>query len=144
MLGGRTVVRGAYTISSYLEGTGTNLRLTLNPPFTPGEINALYNGVALPATNSTDGIVGSAASASCDAPAYACYAGVFLRVWDPDVQPAIANQWNLTIQHQLRERYDPSNWICGAERYTLDGAVRLRAEGVASKFILRDPTLYRS
>ena len=101
MLGGRTVVRGAFTISSYLEGTGTNLRLTLNPPFTPGEINALYNGVALPATNSTDGIVGSAASASCDAPAYACYAGVFLRVWDPDVQPAIANQWNLTIQHQF-------------------------------------------
>jgi hypothetical protein len=101
MLGGRTVVRGAYTISSYLEGTGTNLRLTLNPPFTPGEINALYNGVALPATSSTDGIVGSAASAPCDAPAYACYAGVFLRVWDPDVQPAIANQWNLTIQHQL-------------------------------------------
>jgi Carboxypeptidase regulatory-like domain len=101
MLGGHTVVRGAYTISSYLEGTGTNLRLTLNPPFTPGEINALYNGVALPATNSTDGIVGSAATASCDAPAYACYAGVFLRVWDPDVQPAIANQWNLTVQHQF-------------------------------------------
>jgi len=101
MLGGHTVVRGAYTISSYLEGTGTNLRLTLNPPFTPGEINALYNGTALPATNTTDGIVGSAATASCDAPAYACYAGVFLRVWDPDVQPAIANQWNLTIQHQF-------------------------------------------
>jgi hypothetical protein len=101
MLGGHTVVRGAYTISSYLEGTGTNLRLTLNPPFTPGEINALYNGTALPGTNTTDGIVGSAATASCDAPAYACYAGVFLRVWDPDVQPAIANQWNLTIQHQF-------------------------------------------
>jgi carboxypeptidase family protein len=101
MLGGRTVVRGAFTISSYLEGTGTNLRLTLNPPFTPGEINALYNNVALPATNTSDGIVGSAATASCDAPAYACYAGVFLRVWDPDVQPAIADQWNLTIQHQF-------------------------------------------
>jgi len=101
MLGDHTVVRGAYTISSYLEGTGTNLRLTLNPPFTPGEINALYNNAALPATNTTDGIVGSAASAPCDAPAYACYAGVFLRVWDPDVQPAIAQQWNLTIQHQF-------------------------------------------
>ena len=35
-----TVIRGAFTISSYLEGTGTNLRLTLNPPFTPAEINA--------------------------------------------------------------------------------------------------------
>ncbi len=28
-----TVVRGAYTLSSYLEGTGTNLRLPINPPF---------------------------------------------------------------------------------------------------------------
>jgi len=101
MLGDHTVVRGAYTISSYLEGTGTNLRLTLNPPFTPAEINALYNNVPLPLTNTTDGIAGSATSASCDPPAYACYAQAFLRVWDPDVQPAIAQQWNLTIQHQL-------------------------------------------
>ena len=101
MLGGHTVVRGAYTISSYLEGTGTNLRLTLNPPFTPAEVNALYNNVALPATNTTDGIPGSASATSCDPPAYACYAKAFLRVWDPKVQPAIANQWNLTIQHQF-------------------------------------------
>jgi len=28
-----TVIRAAYTLSSYLEGTGTNLRLTINPPF---------------------------------------------------------------------------------------------------------------
>ena len=27
------MVRGAYTLSSYLEGTGTNLRLPINPPF---------------------------------------------------------------------------------------------------------------
>ncbi|MGH9440188.1 MAG: carboxypeptidase regulatory-like domain-containing protein, partial [Terriglobia bacterium] len=32
-LGKTTVLRGAYTISSFLEGTGTNLRLPLNPPF---------------------------------------------------------------------------------------------------------------
>ena len=32
-LGNKVVLRGAYTISSYLEGTGTNLRLPLNPPF---------------------------------------------------------------------------------------------------------------
>ena len=35
-LGGKTVFRGAFSISSYLEGTGTNLRLPINPPFTPG------------------------------------------------------------------------------------------------------------
>src|SRR6266481_5480275 len=101
MLGGHTVVRGAFTISSYLEGTGTNLRLTLNAPFTPAEINQVYNGMALPATSTSDGIVGTAAGASCAAPAYACYAGALLRIWDPKVQPAIDNQWHLTIQHQF-------------------------------------------
>ena len=39
--GGKTVVRGAFTISSYMEGTGTNLRLTQNPPFTPPQVEAL-------------------------------------------------------------------------------------------------------
>jgi hypothetical protein len=100
MLGGRTVVRGAFTISSYLEGTGTNLRLTLNPPFTPAEVNSVYNNQALPTTDTTDGI-GAASAASCDAPDYACYTSAFLRVWDPKVQPAIANEWNFTIQHQI-------------------------------------------
>ncbi len=100
-LGDHTVIRGAFTISSYMEGTGTNLRLPLNPPFTPAEINANYSGQLLPTTDATDGIVGSAGSASCDAPAYACYAGDLLRVWDPKVQPAIADEWNFTVQHQF-------------------------------------------
>lgn len=97
----RTVVRGAFTVSSYLEGTGTNLRLTLNPPFTPAEINASYNNTNLPLTDTTDGIVGSGTNASCASPAYACYAQSLLRIWDPNVQPAIAYQWNFTIQQQI-------------------------------------------
>src|ERR1039458_7394248 len=52
-------------------------------------------------TNATDGIVGSAGSASCAAPADAWYAGDLLRVWDPKVQPAIADEWNFTVQHQF-------------------------------------------
>ena len=56
MLGKRLVFRGAYTISSYLEGTGTNLRLPLNPPFEP-EFAALYNTPAftLPGTTLDQG-----------------------------------------------------------------------------------------
>ena len=101
MLGNRTVVRGSFTISSYLEGTGTNLRLPLNPPFTPAEINASYNNTDLPLTDTSQGIVGTGSNASCAAPAYACYDQAFLRVWDPNVQPAIADQWNFTIQQQI-------------------------------------------
>src|SRR5260221_356366 len=95
MLGGHTVVRGAFTVSSYLEGTGTNLRLTVNEPFVPAELNAIYNNTPLPGTTTSDGIVGSAAGASCAPPADACYAGAVLRVRDPKVQPAIPNHWNL-------------------------------------------------
>jgi hypothetical protein len=101
-LGDHTVIRGAFTISSYLEGTGTNLRLPLNAPFTPAEINATTTaGALLPLTNTSDGIAGGPTSTSCDAPAYACYAQAFIRVWDPKVQPAIADQWNVTVQHQF-------------------------------------------
>jgi hypothetical protein len=100
-LGDHTVIRGAFGVSSYMEGTGTNLRLPLNPPFVPAEINAVYSGLPLPLTDATDGIVGSATGASCAAPAYACYAGANLRVWDPKVQPAIADQYSAAVQHQF-------------------------------------------
>jgi len=100
-LNNRSVVRGAFTQSSYLEGTGTNLRLPLNPPFTPAEVNAIYNNVSLPLTDTTNGIVGSAPNPSCAPPAYTCYDQALLRVWDQNVQPAIAYEWNFTIQQQL-------------------------------------------
>ena len=100
-LGNNTVIRGAFTVSSYLEGTGTNLRLTLNPPFTPAEINENYSGLALPNQDTTTGIVGAGTSLPCDAPAYECYSSALLRIWDPHVQPAIADQWNFTVQHRF-------------------------------------------
>lgn len=102
MLGSHTVVRGAFTISSYLEGTGTNLRLPINPPFSPAEIDVPYKGSAflLPTTTASDGIVAPPAPpAGC--PNYSCYADAQLRIWDPNVQPAISDQWNLTLQRQF-------------------------------------------
>src|SRR4029077_1849660 len=53
-----------------------------------------YKGVALPGTTTEDGLapVGAASDP---------FAGALIRVWDPKVQPALTNQWNLTIQHQL-------------------------------------------
>jgi hypothetical protein len=100
--GGHTVLRGAFTISSYLEGTGTNLRLPINPPFNPAEIDVPYKGAAfaLPGTNASQGIVAPPPPpAGC--PNYSCFAGAQLRIWDPNVQPAISDQWNLTAQRQF-------------------------------------------
>ncbi|MFZ3278948.1 MAG: hypothetical protein WA182_18775, partial [Candidatus Sulfotelmatobacter sp.] len=99
ILGDHTVIRGAFTISSYLEGTGTNLRLPQNPPFTPAQINTVYNSVALPGSTTSDGIPATPPTSSCTN--YSCFAGAILDLWDPNVQPAIDDQWNLAVQHQF-------------------------------------------
>jgi hypothetical protein len=99
MLGTHTVIRGAFTISSYLEGTGTNLRLPQNPPFTPAQINTVYNNSAIPGSTTTDGIPATPPTSTCAN--YSCFAGAILDLWDPNVQPAIDDQWNLAIQHQF-------------------------------------------
>jgi hypothetical protein len=107
---GKTVLRGAFTVSEYLEGTGTNLRLPLNAPFdggatTGGEFQTLYTTTAsttfaLPSTNLSQGIIAPPPSGlSC--PNFSCYEGAVFRLWDPNVQPAIDDQTNLTIQHQF-------------------------------------------
>jgi hypothetical protein len=98
-LGNKTVFRGAFTVSSYLEGTGTNLRLPQNPPFTPAQLNTVYNSVALPGSTLSDGIPATPPSGSCAN--YSCFAGAILDLWDPNVQPAIDYQWNLALQHQF-------------------------------------------
>jgi hypothetical protein len=88
-LGGKSVIRSAFSISSYLEGTGTNLRLPINPPFTPAETR-----VELPGTTTEQGII---AVGSPSDP----FASALVRVWDPHVQPAITYQWNFTWQQLL-------------------------------------------
>ncbi len=89
-LQGKTVLRGAYTISSYLEGTGTNLRLPRNPPFTPPEVTAVYNS---PTYMTQEGPGGSVPGNP--------FAGATVYVWAPKVQPAFSQQWNLTVQQAL-------------------------------------------
>src|SRR5215475_9717423 len=91
-LGRNTVIRAAYTISSYLEGTGTNLRLPLNPPFTT-EFNTTYTG-ALPGSRTGQGL--TVLSSPSDP-----FAGAVIRLWNPDVRPAVVQQWNVSVQRQF-------------------------------------------
>ncbi len=103
--GGKTVIRAAYTLSTYLEGTGTNLRPTINPPFS-SEHNADYTALSVPTTTLDQGYnpingSGTCTTAGVLSAAAACYKAVTLRVWDPNVQPALSNQWNFTVQQQL-------------------------------------------
>ncbi len=85
----KTVLRGAYSMSSYLEGTGTNLRLPRNPPFSPSETTAKYT---TPTVQTQDGPGGATGDP---------YQGANFFVWDKTVQPALIEMWNLTVQTQV-------------------------------------------
>jgi outer membrane receptor protein involved in Fe transport len=83
------VVRGGYAIISFLEATGANLRLPLNPPFffesdtvfdlnKPGDIRTGFTDVTplnVPSGN--------------------------VRAWDPNLRPQFTQQWNISVEHQF-------------------------------------------
>lgn len=103
--GGKTVIRAAYTLSSYLEGTGTNLRLTINPPFS-SEHDANYTTQTYPSSTLDQGFTTLIGTNPCTqagllSASAACFAGTTLRLWDPNVRPAASNQWNFVVQRQF-------------------------------------------
>ena len=99
-LGGKTVFRGAYTMSSFMEGTGTNLRLPLNPPFN-FEFEAIYEGQTTPGSTTDQGLTVLRAQDP--------FANATIRLWDPFVRPASVQQWSLILEYQL-----PANTVVTA------------------------------
>jgi len=87
----RWVVRGGYGISQYMEGTGANLRLPLNPPF------FFESAVAYDAT--TGG--GSLASGFADLRPLDQPSGQ-VRAWDPNLRPQFTQQWNVFAEYLVR------------------------------------------
>jgi hypothetical protein len=85
----RFVVRGGYGITNFLEGTGANLRLTLNAPFF---IDATQNALSGPGLMVENGFVRPADPN--------VYAGT-VRAWDPNLKAAIVQQYNLTTETQV-------------------------------------------
>ena len=87
--GNKLVVRAGYGITQYMEGTGSNLRLPLNPPLF-SEADITYPGAApgTIATGFTDVIVRSEPAG-------------LIRIWDPKLRPQFTQQWNLTLEYQL-------------------------------------------
>ena len=85
------VLRGGYGISQYMEGTGANLRLPLNPPF------FFESAVTYDAT--TGG--GSLASGFADLRPLDQPSGQ-VRAWDPNLRPQFTQQWNVFAEYLVR------------------------------------------
>jgi hypothetical protein len=102
-----TVIRASYSLSNFLEGTGTNLRLTRNPPWQTGHLVTYASAadLVLPPTTLSEGFSGFPSSgctvAAALASSPACFAGATIFTWDPKNRPAVSNQWNISIQHQF-------------------------------------------
>jgi hypothetical protein len=94
--GKRLVIRASFTNSGFLEGTGTNVRLPLNPPF-GAQQDVQYKATQTPSTLAQGFTIfeGSPLNPATE------FVGASLRLWDPDVRPAVVNQWSATIQYQL-------------------------------------------
>jgi hypothetical protein len=95
-LGKNTVIRGAYTISSFLEGSGENDRENLNPPFATQYSSVYATGaqLILPGSTTDQGLSVLAAPSNP-------YIGAQFNPWDPNFQPGQVQQWNLTVEHQF-------------------------------------------
>lgn len=86
----KAVVRMAYGILNYLESTGTNRRLPMNPPFVYDYLEVYDNRFL--GRKITDGfpsaVIGGQPSGS-------------LRVFPDVLKPAIIQQWNVTTEYQF-------------------------------------------
>ena len=88
----RWVVRGGYGISQYMEGTGANLRLPLNPPF------FFESAVSYDATTGAGTLTtGFAELKPLDQPSGQ------VRAWDPNLRPQFTQQWNVFVERLLTD-----------------------------------------
>ena len=86
----RLVVRGGYGISQFMEGTGANLRLPLNPPFF-FESNVNYDrttGAGTISTGFAELIPGTTPSGN-------------VRAYAADLRPQFTQQWNAFVEYRL-------------------------------------------
>ena len=99
-----TVVRGAYGISTYMEGNGVNNLAVVNPPYVVNR-EANNTGLALPPFTLDQGFT-AFPSAPCTAAGLqnfsaACLSSATLHLTNPNLQPAVDQQWNLVVQRQF-------------------------------------------
>ena len=86
--GEKWVFRGGYGISQFMEGTGSNLRLPMNPPFF-FESNLTYDATTGPGSAAT-GFVGLVPGTTPSGQ---------VRAWNPNIRPQFTHQWNVFAEY---------------------------------------------
>ncbi|MHB1023964.1 MAG: TonB-dependent receptor [Acidobacteriaceae bacterium] len=97
----RLVVRGGYGITEAMEGTGTGLRMTQNPPF-----QASFSYSAAPPSASSGGTYLQAGNGFTSVQTSGNNTDVFsglIDIWDPNLRPAVVQQFNLTTQYAVND-----------------------------------------
>ena len=93
----KMVIRGGYGISSYLEGTGANLRLTQNPPFHTDfeQIGVTPTKVENQAYSPGKFYLASNGFPTTQVPTTTFY------VWPKDLKPSVTQEFSLTTEYQV-------------------------------------------
>jgi hypothetical protein len=91
----RLVIRGGYGISSYLEGTGANLRLTQNPPF-----HTDFEEIGITPSAASGYSAGNFFLASNGFPTVNVPTTTFY-VWPKDLKPAVTQEFSLTTEYEV-------------------------------------------
>src|SRR6202034_709074 len=102
-----TVFRAAYDISTYMEGNGVNNMAVVNPPNVElhNEVNNSGAGLQYPETTLDQGYTPFSAActrAQLMAFAPACFASGQAHATNPNLQPAVDQQWTAAIEHQFK------------------------------------------
>ncbi len=102
MFRGKAVIRGGYAYMSYMEGTGANLRITLNPPYFV-ETNVTYNPTTGAGTITKGFTDVATANVTLDGPRPAGTITPTLqgRAWDLNLRPQTTQQINLSGEYQF-------------------------------------------
>jgi hypothetical protein len=133
----RFVVRGGYGITTFLEGTGANLRLTYNPPFQPSlEITGSAPTTTSPGTffKVENGFSTSSVPN---------YSGTTYRAWDPNLKPAFISTYSMSTQYQINNQSSFTAAYVGESGAHLIQAVaanQLHSACVISGVIQSDPS----
>jgi len=93
------VVRGGYGMTNFMEGTGANLRLFYNPPFTPSSI---LTGTAPSATGTvvSPGTYFSESTQGFGSGSLAL-GGTTYRQWANKMKPGVIGEYDLTTEYQI-------------------------------------------